>query len=134
MIKRNFKFIVEKTDSGYSAYGKSLSVYTTGDNLSELISNANEALGLYFGEKEDNDFTEDIELEMDLHQFFNYYRVINAKFLAQRIGMNESLLSQYVSGKKKPSSRQTLKIMTGIKEIGKELNNLELFVKEKSHA
>ena len=52
---------------------------------------------------------------------------INSKFLAKRIGMNESLLSQYVTGKKKPSAAQITKILNGIQEIGRELSNINLF-------
>jgi hypothetical protein len=45
-----------------------------------------------------------MEFEIDIPHFFQYYRLINSKFLARRIGMNESLLSQYIHGVKKPSS------------------------------
>ena len=38
--------------------------------------------------------------------------------------MNPALLSQYVQGKKKPSIRQTNKILEGIQQIGKELSEL----------
>jgi DNA-binding transcriptional regulator YdaS (Cro superfamily) len=52
--------------------------------------------------------------------------VINAKFLAKKIGMNATLLSQYVSGTKKPSSKQTEKILRGIQQIGQELSEINL--------
>jgi hypothetical protein len=38
--------------------------------------------------------------------------------------MNESLLSQYVHGIKKPSVAQTNRILAGIREIGQELSSL----------
>ena len=62
-----------------------------------------------------------LHLSFDLQQFFQHYRVINAKVLASRIGMNPSLLSQYVRGKKEPSQKQVLRIMAGLQEIGREL-------------
>jgi hypothetical protein len=40
---------------------------------------------------------------------------------AKRIGMSQSLLAQYIKGIKKPSSNQTLKILHGVQQIGKEL-------------
>jgi hypothetical protein len=43
--------------------------------------------------------------------------------------MNETLLSQYVQGRKKPSQKQTNKILQGIQQVGRELSNLNLFVK-----
>ena len=48
----------------------------------------------------------------------------STKFLAKRIGMNESLLSQYVHGVKKPSVAQTNRILAGIREIGQELSSI----------
>jgi DNA-binding transcriptional regulator YdaS (Cro superfamily) len=51
--------------------------------------------------------------------------VINAKFLAKKIGMNPTLLSQYVQGRKKPSETQTEKILAGIHQIGKELTEIQ---------
>jgi transcriptional regulator with XRE-family HTH domain len=52
--------------------------------------------------------------------------VINAKFLAKKIGMNETLLSQYVQGRKRPSDLQTNKILEGIHQIGRELSEINL--------
>jgi transcriptional regulator with XRE-family HTH domain len=66
----------------------------------------------------------DLRLNLDLKQFFQYYKVLNARFLAQRIGMNPSLLSQYVRGVKRPSPKQTEKIIQGIQGIGRELSDL----------
>lgn len=127
MKKNKLKFIVEKTDTGFSAYCKEYPVYTTGDNFTELLSNAEEAISLYGEGLSDQIKSKEIDLEIDLQQFFQYYRVINAKFLAKRIGMNESLLSQYVKGTKKPSAKQTSKILNGIHEIGRELINIGRF-------
>ncbi len=126
-LKKQVKFIIEKTDSGFSGYSKDYPVFTTGRNFTELLLNAAESMNLYFEEQDIKITSQDIGFEIDLQQFFQYYRVINAKFLAERIGMNESLLSQYVQGKKKPSPRQTDKILNGIQEIGRELTNINLF-------
>jgi hypothetical protein len=40
--------------------------------------------------------------------------------------MNQSLLAQYIKGHKKPSAKQVERIMTGVKEIGNELAQLQL--------
>ncbi len=68
----------------------------------------------------------DIKFEIDFKQFFKFYKVINAKFLAQKIGMNSTLLSQYVQGRKKPSAKQAEKILSGIHQIGQELSGINL--------
>lgn len=121
-----FKAIVEKTDTGFSSYIDDLGVYSTGNSITELKRNLVEALELLYEDESVSIHLNDIELEIDLQQFFQYYRVINAAFLAERIGMNPTLLSQYVQGKKKPSSKQTERILNGIHEIGNELSQINL--------
>jgi len=128
-LKKKIKLIIEKTDTGFSGYSKEYPVSTTGNNFTELLSNVVEAMNLFFEDQDIQIAARDVEFEIDLQQFFQYYRVINAKFLAERIGMNESLLSQYVQGKKKPSPKQTDKILHGIQEIGRELTNINLFTR-----
>ena len=123
-LRKKFRFVVEKTDTGFSAYCKDYSVYTTGQSFTELLSHAVEAMNLFLSEKGTQVIEANVEFEIDIPQFFQYYRVINSKFLARRIGMNESLLSQYVHGIKKPSAAQTNRILAGIREIGQELANL----------
>lgn len=122
--KKKIKMTVEKTDTGFSAYSDSLPIFTTGTVISELIGNAFEAAQLYF---DGQDIArEDIKFEIDFQQFFQYYKVLNAKFLAEKIGMNPTLLSQYVQGRKKPSVKQTEKILAGIHQIGQELSGINL--------
>jgi len=122
--KKKIKIIVEKTDTGYSAYAADYPVFTTGDTPGVLIDNVIEALSLYF---EDEHIDRDtISLELDLKQFFSHYRILNSKALAARIRMNPTLLSQYVRGHKKPSEKQTLKIVYGINKIGEELAEMRL--------
>ena len=94
-------FVLEKTDSGYSAYAPELPIYTTGQSWEEAKSNAQEALQLYF----DTDRSVPLRLRIDFGQFFQHYKVINARSLAERIGMNPTLLSQYIQGKKQPSPK-----------------------------
>ena len=124
--KKKFKFITEKTNTGFSAYNKENLVFTSGGNAIELLQNAIEAMELCLEDDHIKVTSKNIQFEFDLKQFFNHYRVLNAKFLANRIGMNESLFSQYVNGHKKPSKKQTEKILDGIHEIGRELTEINL--------
>jgi len=117
---------VEKTDTGFSAYSENYPIFTTGQSIPELIKNAYEATDFYFEEEKIRIEPNNIKFEIDFNQFFKYYKVINAKFLAEKIGMNASLLSQYVSGNKKPSAKQTEKILNGIHQIGQELSAINL--------
>jgi hypothetical protein len=128
-LKKKIKFTVEKTNTGFSAFSEGYPVFTTGKTFTDLLKNVVEALNLYLTDQDFRVVEKNIEFEIDLQQFFQYYRVINSKFLAQRIGMNETLLSQYVQGRKKPSQKQTNKILKGIQQVGRELSNLNLLVK-----
>ena len=118
--------IVEKTDTGYSAYAEQYPVFTTGRTVTELTANLVDAMNLYLEDHRAYVTPMNIKLNFDFKLFFQYYRVLNSKFLAERIGMNPTLLSQYVQGKKKPSAKQADKILMGIHEIGQELSELNL--------
>jgi len=121
---KKITIIVEKTEDGYSAYSENYPVYTVGKNLDELKSNILEALNLYFENSEKTITTDVLKITLDLPQFFQFYKVINAKALSERIGMNQSLLSQYINGNKKPSPIQTQKILKGVQQIGRELSEI----------
>lgn len=113
--------IVERTKTGYSAYAEKYPVYTVGSSLEELKTNILESLNFYF-EKQGKIITaKDLQINLDLPQFFDFYKVINAKALSERIGMNQSLLAQYIKGNKKPSPTQTQRILKGVQQIGSEL-------------
>ena len=126
MSKKKITLIVEKTNTGFSAYSENYPISTTGNSVTELIINAFEATEFYFEEENVKVEPNEIKFEIDFKQFFKYYKVINAKFLAEKIGMNATLLSQYVSGTKKPSPKQTEKILSGIHQIGQELSEINL--------
>lgn len=122
-------FIVEKSGTGYSAYAEEdrYPVGTTGRNMAELRKNILDAMNTwteYKGLKEVGE--KDVIVRLDLAQFFEYYKVINASALAERIGISQSLLSQYANRIKVPSEKQVNRILTGIKELGKEFIHLEL--------
>ncbi len=126
MVKKKIIMTVEKTNTGFSSYSEDYPIFTTGQSIPELINSAYEAVAFYFEEEKVKVEPNDIKFEIDFKQFFKYYKVINAKFLAEKIGMNPTLLSQYVSGTKKPSAKQTEKILTGIHQIGQELSGINL--------
>lgn len=122
-----YKFVIERSKTGYSAYEKNSPIFTYGDTIHEMRLNALEAVNLYEEEFDNKPSTiNNLSFEIDFKQFFDYYKVINSKYLAKRIGMNESLLSQYVNGKKNPSKKQVERIIDGLHEIGKELTELVL--------
>lgn len=118
--------IVEKTNTGFSAFSEDYPIFTTGRTIPELMENALEAANLCFEDDKVIITQENLRFEIDFKQFFLHYRVLNSKFLADKIGMNPTLLSQYVQGRKKPSETQTEKILLGIHQIGQELSEINL--------
>jgi predicted RNase H-like HicB family nuclease len=120
--------IVEKTKSGYSAYASKYPVYTVGNSLETLKANMLEALNLYFHKNGRTITEKDLKITLDLPQFFEFYKVINAKALSERIGMNQSLLAQYINGTKKPSATQTQRILKGVQQVGKELAGVKFIL------
>jgi len=125
-LKKKIEVTIEKTSTGYSAYTNDLDVFTTAKNLKLLQVNLLEALNFFYESDGFSISVDNLKLKLDFQQFFQYYKVLNANFLAERIGMNPTLLSQYVRGKKQPSSKQTNKIINGIQTIGKELSEIKL--------
>ena len=69
------------------------------------------------------------ELEMsfkyDIWAFFDKFP-LNATLVAKRIGINASLMHQYISGAKTPSLKRIGQIQEGIRQIGEELRNVSL--------
>ena len=86
---------VEKTGTGFSAYTESYPVYTTGRTAAELLKNLKEAINFYLEDEGAYINQDNIKLNIDFNLFFQHYKVLNARFLAKRIGMNPTLLSQY---------------------------------------
>jgi len=131
-VKSKFDINVEITDTGYSAYliiSEGESIFTTGENIDELLKNLVESINFLFEEKDQYIDRENLTLNLDFKQFFEFYKVLNAKYLAERIGMNPSLLSQYINGKKLPSEKQKVKLIHGLNSIGQELMQLKYFNK-----
>lgn len=122
------EMIIEKTSTGYSAFAKDYPVATVGDSAEELFNNMLEAMTIYFEEvKNPRELSlSDLKITLDLPQFFEYYKIINTKALGERIGLNQSLLSQYINGHKKPSLKQVQKILQGVRDLGRELMQVDL--------
>jgi len=120
---KKINITVEKTKTGFSALSEDFPVCTTGSNISEIRSNMIEAMNLYY------EFTQhgkvisenELNLKLDLSSFFEFYKVINVKAFSNRVGMNQSLLAQYIKGIKKPSKAQTQRILKGVQKLGREL-------------
>lgn len=122
-------FIVEKTSDGFSAFAEddNIPVATSADTMAELRTNIVDAYNSFAELRALPEVNIDsITIQLDLPQFFDYYKVINASALGSRIGMDKTLLSQYVNGHKKAGPKQVQRILDGIRQLGSELCALEL--------
>ena len=60
--------------------------------------------------------------KMDIESFFEWFQgVLTKAGISKLTGMNQSLVSQYANGLKKPSKKQTNRIQTALHEFGEEL-------------
>ena len=66
-----------------------------------------------------------IEYAYDLSGFFKAYDFFDVTALANKIGMNASLMRRYKTGMKMASITQKAKISEGIHAISKQLSSIE---------
>ena len=118
---------VAKEEIGFSATTilPSNFIATQGESLADLKKQILDAVNLAFKNRGIAYTEDEIILKPDLQSFFTFYRILNAKALSERIGMNQSLLAQYIKGIKRPSVAQTKRILKGVKKVGKELASIQ---------
>lgn len=120
---------IHKEDSGYSAYAlvADKSINTFADSNDELKKMIAEAVNLAFEDEGWVYSLEEIQLEYDLTSFMSFYKVLDAEELSRRSGVDQSSLTKFFKGVKKPTARQTQRIMKTAQQIGKELSEIALF-------
>ena len=127
---RKLKVILEKSDTGYSAYEKEIAgIYTTGKNIQEVKENIQEVKEVQVeylkeqGKIEDAQKLKDAEVEfyLDVKQFFKEYKFINKSAFAEAIGEKPGYIRKITSGLVKLSDDKSLKIQEGLHKLGKEL-------------
>ena len=57
----------------------------------------------------------------ELYKLFMAHPELNVSAIARRIGISQSLMAQYISGKKKASKARMTLILNTVREIGQEL-------------
>jgi len=72
------------------------------------------------------------DLQYDIAGLFDEKKFLNAAVIAERAGINKSLMSQYASGIKFPSYERAKQIEQVIHELGKEMIDIKISVKRKA--
>ena len=121
---------VLKEDVGYTVLGqwRDRHLITCGDTWEELKAMIVDMVNLSFADMGIQYSIEEIKLTYDLPSFFNFYRILNAKAFSERIGMQQSLLAQYIGGHKKPSPAQARRILNGVQQLGQELATVDFLL------
>lgn len=102
------------------------------DSASSLDKLKNKMKGLIFDFEEVK--VDDFILSYDLTTFFNQYPFINITEIANKSGINCSLMRQYSIGYKFPSEERVKKIEDTIREIGRQLSKIKLHKSQKAVA
>lgn len=123
--------VVEKAESNYAAFIPELDgCVATGTSVKEVKESVQEAVIFHLeGMKEDGlDIPQGFQgnyafqYKMDIESFFEWFQgVLTKAGISKLTGMNQSLVSQYANGLKKPSKKQTNRIQTALHEFGEEL-------------
>jgi hypothetical protein len=124
---KKISFTVEKNADGYWAHrtepGGVVGAY--GVTLDELKADIVEAYNLFQDEVKIT--MDSVLLQFNVSSFFELYSgVVAAAGIGKRAGMQKSLISDYVNRKKRPSKKQIERLVATIKELGRELAEVEI--------
>lgn len=126
--------IVEKTSTGYSAYVPEIpGIVTAADNYDELRDQISELLELFVETSRlyddpvpgilGGEYT--IEYKFDIRAFMQWMtRVMSQRGLSEIAEINETLISQYANGVKKPGPKQLKKIQKSIHRFADDLHSI----------
>ena len=71
--------------------------------------------------------TLEIEYRFDVGSLFSYYDFVNIAGVAREIGLNPSVIRQYVIGTRKPSVERKKQIITGLKSLADKMQQAVLY-------
>ncbi len=63
-------------------------------------------------------------------EFFARFPELNVRQIASAMGINETLMQQYVNGKKRPSFERVVEIEDFIHQLGRELSQANIIPQE----
>lgn len=69
----------------------------------------------------------EIEYRFDVGSLFSYYDFVNIAGVAREIGLNSSVIRQYVIGTRKPSAERKKQIITGLKSLADKMQQAVLY-------
>mgnify|MGYP000085432933 CR=1 FL=1 len=131
--RQQLHVVIEKTNTGYSAYVKEFDgLITVGDSFGEVKLNINEVIQEHIeyleeiGETTNALTNAKLNYVVDLEQFFDYFKIINKSAFAEYAGINQSLFRQYTKGLAPISGKKMAQISKGLNKLAFDLEGLEL--------
>ena len=122
--------IIEKSAEEYWVSVKELSgVYSSGTTIDEAICNIKEAIQEHISDLPEGEVVPDIfyskqieyKVKYDLESLFEKFNYLNKTAIAEKAGVNPSLVRQYSKGLAHASDKQRIKIINAIHEIANDL-------------
>jgi predicted RNase H-like HicB family nuclease len=126
---KRLKIVLEKTDTGYSAYAlDTKGIYTAGESFGEVKENIAEAIAMQAGYLEETGESGEAEkmrnaevgYYLDVKQFFEQYPMLNKSEFASYIGMNPSQLRKISKGIVALSDNKAQQIEMGLHKLASE--------------
>ncbi len=120
-----FTALIEKTDTGFSAYIIEVhGLITVGDTVGEIKNNIHDVLDSYFEYlKEEPDYT--VSYTMSIRDFFKYFKVFNKTELARYCGFNKDMIRHYTSHSH-PSKKRLAKLTESLDKFKNEIQDITL--------
>jgi predicted RNase H-like HicB family nuclease len=128
--------IIEKSRTGYSAYVPVLQgCVSTGSTIEETKQSIRVGIPFHLGGLQQDGIEIPVEFmghynlqfTFDVETFLqHYHKIFSRRALSRLTGINESLLSQYASGLKRPRPAQAKRIEKGLHQLANELLQINL--------
>ena len=121
-----------ETDDGRTLW-QSILYYQRLKNATDELRNDYELghFGIHWEEIDEDISYESFEYDnpepTGISRIFLTHPELNASAVARRLGIQQSLLAQYIRGLKKPSAEREQKILDTIREIGCELSTITIY-------
>jgi len=122
--------IVEKKDNGYSAVCADHPISIEANSIADLINKTQKAAVQHFDGTGATITSDNFDFSLDLKQFFQFYKLLNPKFVASEMGINPTVFSKFIQGRQEPSQEETRLILEGLKKIGQELTDVGKLIKK----
>lgn len=122
------RMVIERSNDCYWAYAENLAgVSGGGDTVEEAKKEALNALALQkeLGNIANREY--EIRYKYDAESLLQYYKgILNNPAIERITGINQKLIHQYSTGKKKPRIAQRQKITEALHRLGREMLSVEL--------